>query len=336
MTKALITDLAGPTLSDLEARWLEETDPLGIILFARNIENPAQVLQLTKDFRSAVGRDTAPVLIDQEGGRVARLRAPHWWGGVAAGRIGELADGEAEEAAFLAARIMAADMTGCGVDVDCAPCLDLRVAGADNVIGDRSYGADPARVATLGRACADGLLAGGVLPIVKHMPGCGHVHADPHEVLPVIDCSLDELRDLDFKPFIALNGQPWGMTNHAIYAGIDPDRAATLSPKVIAEVIRGIIGFDGVLVTDALDMEALDGSHAERARLSFEAGCDVAMHCNSPLNVRRDVADAVPDLGSEALRRLAAADAMRGVPDPDFDRQAALARLAELLGDIDS
>jgi beta-N-acetylhexosaminidase len=229
---------------------------------------------------------------------------------------------------------MAADMAGCGVDIDCAPCLDLCVAGANNVIGDRAFGADPERVATLGRACAEGLTAGGVLPIVKHMPGCGHVHADPHEVLPVIDRSLDELKDLDFKPFVALRDQPWGMTNHAIYTGIDPDRAATLSPKVIAEVIRGIIGFDGVLVTDALDMEALEGSHAERARLSFEAGCDIAMHCNAPLEIRCEVADVVPELSVDGLRRLNAADAMRQVPDPAFDRQAALGRLAALLGDI--
>ena len=220
------------------------------------------------------------------------------------------------------------------MDVDCAPCLDLRVDGADNVIGDRSFGADPARVSALGQANTDGFLAGGVLPVIKHMPGYGHVGTDPHHELPAINRSLNELKNEDLEPFIALNNQSWGMTAHAVYSRIDPDRPATLSPKVIEEVIRGVIGFDGVLVTDALDMEALKGSHAERARHSLDAGCDLAMHCNSSLKVRREVSDAVPEISTDARRRLAAAEAARQAPDPEFDRQAALGRLANLLGDI--
>jgi beta-N-acetylhexosaminidase len=273
------------------------------------------------------------VLIDQEGGRVARLRAPHWWGGVAAARIGALPAGEAEEAAFLSARVMAADMATMGVDVDCAPCLDLLVAGANNVIGDRSFGADAERVAALGQANVDGFLAGGVVPVIKHLPGCGRVRTDPHDVLPVIDCPLETMAASDFKPFAAIEGMPWGMTNHAVYSAVDPDCVATLSAKVIAEIIRGAIGFDGLLVSDALDMDALSGSHAERARLAIAAGCDLAMHCNQPLDVRREVADAVPELSNESLRRLKAADAMRQAPDPAFNRQAALARLGELVGE---
>ncbi len=334
MPKALITDLAGPAITDAEARWLEEADPLGIILFARNIEEPDQVSKLTSDFRSIVGRPDAPVMVDQEGGRVARLRAPHWWGGVAAGRIGDLAAGDAQEAAFLAARIMADDMAGCGIDVDCAPCLDLRVPGADRVIGDRSFGADPERVAALGEASAQGFLAGGVLPIIKHMPGYGHVGTDPHHRLPVIDRSLVQLDNEDLKPFKALKNHAWGMTAHAVYPQIDPDRPATLSQKIIADVIRGAIGFDGVLVTDALDMEALEGSHAERARRSLDAGCDLAMHCNASLEVRREVSDAVPELTAEASRRLSEAEKARQPVGVNFNRQSALERLAELMGEI--
>jgi beta-N-acetylhexosaminidase len=172
------------------------------------------------------------------------------------------------------------------------------------------------------------------LPVIKHMPGCGRVRTDPHHELPVIDCPLDVMQTTDFVPFMALAEGHWGMTNHAIYSAIDPDRAATLSPKVIEEVIRGAIGFDGVLVTDALDMEALQGSHAERARDAIEAGCDLAMHCNQPLSLRREVADVVPELSAEAIRRLKAAAKLRQQPDPAFDRQAALDRLAALLGGV--
>ncbi len=333
MPKALITDLAGPTLSDAEARWLEDDDPLGIILFARNIETPEQVATLTSDFRAVVGRDDAPVMVDQEGGRVARLRPPHFWGGIAAGRLGALAEEDATEAAFLANRIMADDMAACGINADCAPCLDLRLAGADNVIGDRAFDADPDRVIALGRAAAEGLAAGGVQPTTKHMPGYGRVQADPHFKLPVIGASLEELEASDLVPFKALRDQAWGMTAHAVYSAIDPAAPATLSPIVIREVIRGAIGFDGVLVTDALDMEALSGSHAERAVRCLEAGCDIAMHCNAPLDIRRAVSDAVPELSAEAARRLAAASATTPTPNQQFDRAEALDRLSALMGE---
>ncbi len=331
MPRALITDLSGTTIGAEERAFLREADPLGIIFFARNIENPQQLSDLADDFRSIVGRSDAPVMIDQEGGRVARLRPPHWWGGVANGRIAALDDDEAELAAWLAARIMADDLSACGIDVDCAPVLDLLVPGMHDVIGDRSFGSDPRRVADLGRAACEGFQAGGVLPMVKHMPGHGRVGVDPHERLPTAEVDRATLEREDFVPFQALADAPWGMTAHVIYPALDPERPATQSPTVIGEIIRGVIGFTGVLVSDAIDMEALSGSHEERARLSLEAGCDVVMHCNQPLDVRRRVAEAVPALRGASLERVEAAAARRSAPAGDFDRAAALARLDRLL-----
>jgi len=331
MPRALITDLSGTTIGPDERAFLREADPLGIIFFARNVENPKQLYELSNDFRDAVGRSDAPVMIDQEGGRVARLRPPHWWGGVANGRIAALEGDEAEMAAWLAARIMAHDMAGCGIDVDCAPCLDLLVEGMHDVIGDRSFGGDPERVANLGRAACEGFQAGGVQPMIKHMPGHGRVAVDPHDRLPTADVDLATLESQDYLPFQALADAPWGMTAHVIYPALDPERPATQSAIVIEQAIRGAIGFRGVLVSDAIDMEALSGSHEERARLSLEAGCDVVMHCNQPLDVRRRVADSVPELQGAALERVQAAAARRSVPAGDFDRQAALARLDTLL-----
>ena len=334
MASALITDLAGTTIDTQERAFLRECDPLGIIVFARNIENPKQLTALIKDFRDIVGRSDAPVMIDQEGGRVARLRAPHWWGGVANGRIAALEDDEAELAAWLAARVMAHDMAACGINVDCAPCLDLLVDGMHGVIGDRSFGSDPERVGRLGQAACEGFQAGGVQPMIKHMPGHGRVTVDPHDILPTADVDLATLESQDFVPFRALADAPWGMTAHVIYPALDAERPATQSARVIREAIRGAIGFQGVLVSDAIDMEALSGSHEERARLSLEAGCDVVMHCNQTLDVRRRVAEAVPELAGVALERVEAAAARSAVPAAaGFDREGALARLESLLAD---
>ena len=329
MPRALITDLSGTAPTEDERLFLSELDPLGVVLFGRNIDNPRQLSDLVSEFRSCVGRDDAPVLIDQEGGRVARLRAPHWWGGVPAASLGTAGP----EAARLAARLLARDMSAVGIDVVCAPCLDLRIDGMHAAIGDRSFGADARTVSACGAAFCEGLLEGGVQPMIKHMPGHGRVGVDPHDALPSTSADLRTLREHDFRPFRALNDAPWGMTAHVVYEAIDPDRPATQSPGVIGGVIRGDIGFDGVLTSDAIDMKALSGSHEERALLSLEAGCDVAMHCNQPLAVRRAVAEAAPMLSGDALRRVETAAARRPRPSSGaFDREAALARLGVLLG----
>ena len=327
MPRALITDLEGTTLCDAERAFLKSHDPLGIILFARNIESARQLVDLTSEFRSAVGRSNAPVMIDQEGGRIARLREPEWWSGIAPFRLG-LAG---EEASWLAGRLLAHDMAAIGVDVDCAPCLDLRVAGMHDVIGDRAFGETPERIVSCARAYAEGLEAGGVQPMIKHLPGHGRVGVDPHDVLPVADADLETLRAADFRPFQALRDLPWGMTAHVIYRAIDDARPATQSPAVIRDIIRGEIGFDGVLTSDAIDMQALSGSHPERARLSLEAGCDIVMHCNQPLETRIAVADVVPVLAGDPLRRVNAALSRKAAPQNGFDKAEALSRLEELL-----
>ncbi|MBN34267.1 MAG: beta-N-acetylhexosaminidase [Rhodospirillaceae bacterium] len=328
MARALITDLGGLALDDDEERsFVRDCDPLGIILFSRNIQKPDQVSKLTQEFRSLVGRDNAPVMIDQEGGRVARLREPHWWPGVPAEKLGVAGD----RASYLAGHLLADDMAAMGIDVVCAPCLDLRVAGMHDVIGDRAFGYDPQIVASTARSYCVGLAAGGVQPMIKHMPGHGRVAADPHDVLPSTDVPLDLLRGEDFKPFQALRDIPWGMTAHVVYKAIDADWPATQSAAVIGDVIRGELGFDGVLTSDAIDMNALSGSHEERARLSLGAGCDVVMHCNQPLVTRRAVAEAVPELAGDALRRVSAAAANRSARDNSFDRAAAMFELQDLL-----
>ena len=267
-------------------------------------------------------------MIDQEGGRVARLRAPHWWGGASAESLGTAGP----EAAKLAGRLIAADTSAMGINVVCAPCLDLRISGMHAVIGDRSFGADWRAVSACGGAFCEGLLEGGVQPMIKHMPGHGRVSVDPHDVLPSTDASFETLREHDFRPFRALNDAPWGIAAHVVYKAIDPDRPATQSPDVIGQVIRGDIGFDGVLASDAIDMKALSGSHEERVQLSLGAGCDVVVHCNQPLETRRAVAEAAPMLSGDALRRVEAAAATRTRPSGAFDRGAALARLDVLLG----
>ena len=331
MPRALITDAAGPRLTGEERAFFREADPLGLILFRRNVVETEQLLALTSEFREAVGRAEAPVLIDQEGGPVARLGPPHWWPGVAPGRIGALAGDAAEEAAWLAARLMAEDLRACGIDVNCAPCLDLRIDGMHEVIGERAFGADPRRVAVLGRAACDGFLAGGVLPVVKHLPGHGRVLVDPHSRLPRVEASRRDLEREDFVPFRALADAPWGMTAHVVYPALDPSNPASASATVISEVIRGTIGFSGLLTSDTIEMGALAGPHDERARRCLDAGCDAVLYCNQSLDGRRQVAGATPELGDAALARVEAAAERRRVGRSGFDRRAARERLDGLL-----
>ncbi|MEE8500573.1 MAG: beta-N-acetylhexosaminidase [Kiloniellales bacterium] len=332
-TNAVIFGCEGSSITDWERDFFADSNPLGFILFARNCESPEQIRTLVADLRGSVGRGSAPVLIDQEGGRVARLKPPHWRAAPAAGRFGLLAGRDpelAEQAVHLNARLIAADLRELGITVDCAPVLDLPAPGASDVIGDRAFGADPERVAELGRAFCEGLLAGGVLPVIKHIPGHGRARVDTHHELPVVATPRAELEVSDFRPFVALAGAPWAMTGHLVYTAIDPDNPATTSHAVIAEVIRGAIGFDGVLVTDDLSMQALSGGFAARASKSLAAGCDVVLHCNGEAEEMTAVMAGVGPLSAEATRRLTAAAARPSAPE-EVDTAALAARLERIL-----
>lgn len=328
---AVIFGCAGPALAAAERDFFRDTDPLGFILFQRNCETPAQVRRLVTELREAVGRADAPVLIDQEGGRVARLKPPHWAAYPSAAEIAALGGERAREATWAGARLIADDLGALGITVDCVPVLDIPVNGADKVIGDRAYGLSPDVVTRLGRAAAEGLLAGGVLPVIKHLPGHGRALVDSHHGLPRVAASRTVLEASDFAPFRALAHLPLGMTAHLVYEAIDPDRPATLSPVVIGEVIRASIGFDGLLLTDDLSMRALGGSFAARARGALDAGCDVVLHCNGEPGEMTEIARVAPPLTAKANERLARGEAMRGKAQP-IERGALEARFRALMG----
>ena len=311
--KALILGLAGLEISGAERRFFEECDPFGFILFARNCKTPGQIRDLVADLRSVVGRADAPVLIDQEGGRVARLRPPHWREAPPAAVFGALAshdDGNARQAVRLNARLIGAELAALGIDVDCAPVLDVPAEDSHDIVGDRAFGASPDLVARLGRAAIDGFLDAGVLPVIKHIPGHGRAMVDSHHELPVVGAELDALRQIDFAPFAALADAPWAMTAHVVYTALDADNPATTSKTVIGDIIRGEIGFDGVLISDDLSMKALSGSLAERALAALAAGCDVALHCNGEMEEMSAVAEAAAPLSPAALERIARARAL--------------------------
>ena len=303
---AVVFGCAGTELSDWEQGFFAETDPLGFILFARNCVSPGQVRRLVERLRGAVGRAEAPVLIDQEGGRVARLKPPAWRAAPPAARFGALALqdlGRACEAARLNARLLALELRTLGIDVNCLPLLDLRLLEGHASIGDRAFGDDPELVAALGRAVCEGLLAAGVLPVIKHLPGQGRATVDSHAALPRVATPRAELEASDFLPFKRLSDAPWGMTGHVVYEAIDPERPATTSPVVIAEVIRGQIGFEGLLLSDDLSMAALSGGLEARARAALDAGCDVALHCNGRSEEMKQVARALQPLSASAQTR---------------------------------
>ena len=324
MTRALILGCSGPALTPDEAAFFRDAAPWGFIVFRRNVESPDQLRRLTAALRETVGRADAPVLIDQEGGRVQRMGPPHWPKYPAGRRYGGLDDGLA--AARLGARLMAHDLTDVGVNVDCAPVLDVPVAGSHDIIGDRAYADEPAEVAAFGRAVAEGLMAGGVLPVMKHVPGHGRAGVDSHLSLPVVTATRAELEARDFAPFRALADLPMAMTAHVVFTALDPSRPATTSPEVIASVIRGAIGFDGLLMSDDLSMQALSGTLRERAAAALGAGCDVALHCNGAMAEMRGVAEAAPELAGPALRRAEAALARLAAPET-LDVAEARARL---------
>lgn len=303
----VIFGLSGPALTSDEQRLFSAVQPLGYILFGRNIVDPVQVRALTDDLRAVAGRDTVPILIDQEGGRVARLRPPHWPEFPAAGQFDQLYD-IAPATAMAAARsdgfALALMLTALGVNVDCLPVLDVRHPGAHDIVGDRSFGSDPVRVAALGRAMLDGLSQGGVAGVMKHIPGHGRALADSHLSLPQVDATTEDLAD-DIAPFAALAGQArMAMVAHILYAAWDAERPASSSPYVIDAIIRRQIGFDGLLMTDDIEMGALDGPAEQRAVAALEAGCDVVLHCSGDLAGMKAVAATMKPATEVCLQRL--------------------------------
>jgi beta-N-acetylhexosaminidase len=332
--KAAIFGCAGPVLTAQERAFFAAKNPFGFILFARNVQAPDQVRALVKALRESVGRNDAPVLIDQEGGRVARLKPPHWRAAPAAAKIADLADQDIDsacEAAWLNARLIGGELAALGIDVDCAPVCDVPVAGSHDVIGDRAYGTDPGRVATIARAAALGFLDAGVLPVIKHIPGHGRARADSHLELPTVDTQRAELETTDFVPFRALADMPWAMTAHVLYTALDKERPATTSPTIIRDIIRGQIGFDGVLVSDDLSMKALGGGFAERTRAALAAGCDLALHCNGDMAEMEGVASAAGPLSEPARKRIARAASRRSSSLRGADPAKLLARFETLL-----
>ena len=331
--RAFITGVSGTALTDDERAFLRDQQPWGFILFKRNIEAPDQVVRLVEEMRSAIGQPGAPVLIDQEGGRVQRLQPPQWPAyppGAIFGALYEIDREAGVEAARLSSRLIAADLADLGITVDCLPLADVPVPGADSVIGNRAYGTTPAKVAAIARAVSDGLTQGGVLPVLKHIPGHGRATADSHFQLPTVDTPAAELAKTDFAAFVPLADLPMAMTAHVVFSALDPAQPATTSATIIEQVIRGTIGFQGLLMSDDVSMNALQGSIAERTRASLAAGCDVVLHCNGKLDEMRQVASETPMLAGQAMARADRALASRRTPQP-FDRGAARAELDRLI-----
>jgi beta-N-acetylhexosaminidase len=330
--RAVILGLLGETLTRGERDFFRAADPWGFIVFKRNVRDRAQLKALTAELRAAVGRD-APVFVDQEGGRVQRLTPPEWRDRPPARAFAELfvrAPDQAVEAAQLGHRLMAHDLREVGIDADCAPVLDTPQPGADPIIGDRAFGTSSEAVIRLGRAALDGLAEGGVAGVIKHMPGHGRADADSHLSLPCAKADAASLEAVDLAPFKALADAPMAMSAHVLYPAWDKDRPATTSSRIIAEIVRGKIGFDGLLMTDDLSMKALKGSFGERAAAALAAGCDVILHCNGSREEMDAVLGATPRLEGEALARAKRAEAARGEPQP-FDPKAGQARLDALL-----
>lgn len=305
-SKSMILGLAGPDLTGGEEAFFRAERPWGFILFGRNVVSSDQLRRLTDSLRKVLDDEDVPILIDQEGGRVQRLRpplAPHYPPAI---RVGQLFDGDetaGRRAAWLLGRLHALDLSDHGINVDCVPVLDVPAEGAHEVIGQRAYHRDPEIVALLAAETVEGLMAGGVLPVMKHMPGHGRANADTHFDLPVVDTPLDTLAEVDFLPFRRLNTLPMGMSAHVVFSAIDATAPATQSFKVIVEIIRGLIGFDGLLMTDDLSMNALKGDLGERAAAALAAGCDIALHCNGDIDEMKLVAHAAVALEGKALER---------------------------------
>ena len=326
---AAIFGCAGPVLAAQEADFFRDYDPLGFIIFARNVENPDQLRRLTDDLRSCVGRD-APVLIDQEGGRVQRLRAPFWREWQPPLEMVLNAGPHAVRAMALRSMIVAAELHAVGIDANCAPVGDIATDATHPFLRNRCYGTDAETVTYIARAVADAHLAMGVLPVIKHLPGHGRAHTDSHHDLPTVTAGLDTLTATDFAPFHALNDLPMAMTAHIVFSAIDAERPATQSPAMI-KIIRDVIGFEGLLMTDDLNMNALAGDLGDRTARSIAAGCDVALHCKGDLDQMIAVAAAAGEMTTAAHLRASAALARRTTP-LDVDIAALQAEFSHLMG----
>ncbi len=332
-SRAFISGCAGTALSAEEKAFFSETQPLGLILFDRNCETPDQVRQLIDSFKSALGTDQTLVLIDQEGGRVQRLKPPQWSQYPPARAFTYLYEQDPRrglEAVGLVARLMARDLTELGINVNCIPVLDVPAAGAHEIIGSRAYGTDIDTVIALGRAVAESCLQAGVLPVIKHIPGHGRAGADSHESLPTIEAERAELESVDFAPFRALKDMPLGMTGHLLIPSLDENEPVSTSSSIIGRVIRGDIGFKGLLLSDDLSMGALSGHMGRRTHAVLSAGCDVALHCNGDFGEMCAVAEAVPELSDAGIRRFNVALSCLK-PAEEFDVDRAQAFMAEAL-----
>ncbi len=303
---SVIFGCSGLQLTDEERDFFKQVNPWGFILFGRNIDTPQQVRVLVSDLKASVSHNDVPVFIDQEGGRVRRLRPPHWPDYPAGKALGQTYEQEPEKGkrfAWLQSRLMACDLEKLGINADCLPVLDVPVKGSHDVIGDRAYSYDLETVIEVGRAATQGLIDGGVLPVIKHIPGHGRAMADSHKELPVVDTPLEELEKSDFVPFKELSDVCMAMTAHVVYSAIDSESPATTSQTVIEQIIRGFMGFDGLLMCDDLSMHALSGDFSERTQSAFAAGCDIVLHCNGNMQEMKEIASAVPDLNGKALER---------------------------------
>lgn len=329
--KPVIFGCSGKSLTDWEKDFFSKVKPYGFILFARNCDTPEQIIKLTNEMKSCVGKNNIPILIDQEGGRVARLKSPYWREAPTASVFAELAKHgikKAKEAVYLNARLIASELHHLGITVNCTPLADIPTENSHDIIGDRAFGDNPDTVSELAFSMCEGLLDGGVLPVIKHIPGHGRATADSHKELPIVDASLEVMRTTDFIPFMRLKNMPIAMTAHILYTAID-NTVSTFSPKVI-ELIRNEIGFDGLLLSDDLSMQALDGDFGERAVRTLQAGCDIILHCNGDKNEMLEIAEAIGEVAANTLRRIANANKFFQTPK-QFDYKTAEIELDNLL-----
>ena len=331
----VILGCSGLELTTQEFDFFLEHQPLGFILFARNIADPVQLSNLVKQILATQKRSFVPILIDQEGGtRVVRLRPPHWPSYPSQGQIGVLAQNDpagAKQASYLLTRLMADDLQKLGITVDCSPVLDLAIADAHGIIGDRSFGDDPEVISTLGRAACQGFWDGSVIPIVKHIPGHGRAKVDSHEDLPIVETDLATLEATDFKPFKNLSDQAWAMTAHIIYQAIDPAFPATTSRIMIHDWIRGKLGFKGIIISDDLNMKALQGTLSEKTKNVLEAGCDLALHCSGIMAEMQDVVSVLEPMSDDLFERLYVTERLRVSSAKAFDRDEAMKNLNQLI-----